>query len=258
MAWPHAIAWDYAVTGVAATAVSVEIGGFQSVRPPLRWRDPILFDVDVRRALRSPDGRTRSSLEYVADALWGVQLAYPVVVDVPYAWSRYGRQLAWDLFWQAAVTEILTGAVDAGLRDLAGRARPYVYDCLRRGQANCLRRPEDTRSFPGGHFANSTADSVLTCTQHAYVPLYGGPWDGLTCALTLTSNLTIGVIRIVSDDHWASDELVGGAIGALLGWAVPYFMHYRWRSPPPPGDTLWMPIALPLDHGAGLGVAGVF
>jgi membrane-associated phospholipid phosphatase len=255
-AWTHAGTWDYALAGTATAAVAVEIGVFQDIRPPLRWTDPILFDTNVRDALRSPSDGTRKAYNYAASVLWGVQLSYPVVVDVPYAWAHYGRQVAWDLFWQDAVTEIVAGAVDAALRDLAGRARPYVYDCLRQGGANCLESPESTRSFPGGHFANSTADALLLCTQHLYMHLYGGPWDGLACALTLASNFTIGVMRIVSDDHWVSDEIFGGTLGALIGWGVPYAMHLHGHASM--GSALVVPMPLQFDHGGGLGVVGLF
>jgi len=260
--WTHANAWDYSIAAVTTTASVIELTVLQPIRPTLRWKDPILFDTDVRNALMTSNLSTRASLEDTAWVLWGLQLAYPVLVDVPFAWARHGRQLAWDLFWQDAVTLTLAGAVDGAIRDIAGRARPDIYDCLQQGGAHCLDSPESTRSFPGGHFANSTAASVLTCTQHLYLRLYGGPWDGLTCALTLASNLTIGVFRIVSDNHWVSDQIVGGALGGLIGWLVPFAMHLHGHTQVVSDDgrptALVLPMPIVLDRGGGMGLTGIF
>ena len=135
-AWSHSNAWDYSLAAAGTATVLFEELVLQPIRPPLRWNGPILFDADVRRALRNPNAGTRNSIEDVAWALWGLQLGYPVFVDVPLAWSRYGHQLAQDLFWQDAVTLTIAGAVDLGIRDIAGRSRPGAYECLSQGGSN--------------------------------------------------------------------------------------------------------------------------
>jgi membrane-associated phospholipid phosphatase len=150
------------------------------------------------------------------------------------------------------------------VRDLPGRARPYVYDCLQQGrtEAECVDNPEAVRSFPGGHFLMATAASVLTCTQHLYVHLYGRGWDGMTCAMTLASDAAVGVMRIVADSHWATDQIAGAALGALVGWGVPFVMHYAMHSPPGREGTqpaaLVVPTPIAFPSGGGLGVFGLF
>jgi len=259
-AWSHSNPWDYTLAGLSLGVFAFEGLVLQPVRPTMRWMDPILFDSDVRAALRVTDPQAQQTLQNVGWVLWGAQIAIPLFVDIPYAWTRYGFGLARDLFWQDAATLLLAAAVDLGLRDLAGRARPSVYDCLKEGGTDCLSSTESTRSFPGGHLLNATAASVLTCTQHLYVRLYGGPWDALTCAMTLTSDVTLGVMRVVQDTHWATDELAGLVIGALIGWGVPYAMHFRKsddadvRAP----AALVLPMPMAFDHGGGLGAAGIF
>jgi hypothetical protein len=167
-AWPHANAWDYTLTGVFGTALVLEAALLQPNRPTVRWIDPILFDVDVRRGLRLEDGsREHDAIDKVSWGLWLGQLAYPLFVDVPYAWARHGPKLAWDLFWQDTVVYTLAGAVDIGLRDLTGRARPYTYECVQNGGGDgCFAKTESPRSFPGGHTTLGTASAVLSCTQH--------------------------------------------------------------------------------------------
>jgi len=262
-AWTHHGVWDYSLAGTSALAVVVEGVVLQPIRPPLRWTAPILFDADVRGALRASSASTRNTLEDVSWALWGMQIAYPVLVDVPFAWARGDHQLAVDLFWQDAATLTFAAAVDLGLRDLAGRARPRVYDCLSGGGTHCLDDVESTRSFPGGHIVNSTAASVLACTQHLSMELYGGPWDAVACATTVASDVTLAVLRIVSDNHWATDQIAGMAIGGLIGWGVPYVMHLHGhaRSSASGRDgpsVIAVPMPVPLDHGAGLQVTGIF
>lgn len=267
-AWSHSNAWDYSLAGIGAGFVATYEIVLQPMRPPVRWNSPILFDDAVRKALMSSNPNTQNAAEGVAWGLWGLQLAYPVFVDVPVAWTRYSRRLAEDLFWQDAATLTLAGAVDSGLRDLAGRTRPGAYDCLTRGGSNCLTDVESDRSFPGGHMTNSTAATVLTCTQHLYTQLYGGPWDAVVCATTVASDLTIGVLRVVSDNHWATDQLAGMALGTLIGWGVPYAMHFHGHATggdetASSGDrnamrALILPMPLVLDHGAGIGVTAIY
>jgi membrane-associated phospholipid phosphatase len=268
--WTHSNAWDYSLAAGSATALTVEVIVLQPIRPPLRWTGPILFDAAVRSAVRTTNESAQTTLEDVSWTLWGLQVAYPLLVDVPFAWAHGDYELARALFWQDAFTLTFAGAVDFALRQLVGRARPLVYDCLSRGGTNCLDSNESTRSFPGGHVVNSTAASVLTCTQHLYMDLYGGPWDGVTCAATLASDLAIAVMRTVSDNHWATDQLAGIAIGGLIGWGLPYVMHLRNGRAPvhAKGDTrtieshaptaIVLPTPMYFDRGAGLGATGVF
>ncbi len=260
-AWSHANAWDYTIAGAAATTFAVELAVLQPMQPPLRWADPILFDRDVRSALRLTDNSSRDAVDVASWALLVTQIAYPVVVDVPYAWARHGFGVARDLLWQDAVTLFLAGAVDLTLRDLVGRARPYVYDCLAAGGgSSCVSTPEAVRSFPGGHLTVAAAGSVLTCTQHLYLGIYGGPWDAIACSTSLAATAAVSVMRIMTDSHWATDELAGLAIGALIGWGVPYAMHLRGHanSATAAPTSMILPAPIAFDRGGGLGVVGFF
>ncbi len=263
-AWSHGNAWDYSLAAVGASFSILAETVLEQHPPPMRWNGPILFDNDVRGFLRSSDAGTRATAEDLAWGLWGLQVAYPVFVDVPYAWIRGGRRLAADLFWQDAATLTIAGAIDLGLRDIAARARPGTYDCVARGGSNCFADLESTRSFPGGHTTNSTAASVLTCTQHFYTHLYGGPWDASLCAATLASDATIVVLRIVSDNHWATDQLAGVALGTLVGWGIPYLMHFHGHAASTDetafgrAGIFTLPMPLAFDHGGGMGLTGLF
>ena len=255
-AWSDAGVWDYTLSAVGFSALGLEVEFFQPYRPPLHWTPPILFDDPVRSALRGSTQAVRANAEALSWALFGLELGYPVLVDLPYAWARHGKQVAWNLLWQDAMVLTLTGAADLALRDAIGRARPRTTDCLAQGRDDCLDDPESTRSFPGGHFAETTAAATLTCVQHLSLGLYGAPWDAVTCAATLSADAAVGVLRLVSDNHWATDVIAGGALGAAIGVGLPILVHrVRWTG----GATArLMPIIFPIivPNGAELAVAG--
>jgi membrane-associated phospholipid phosphatase len=231
----------------------------QSQRPPLHWSGPILFDEAVRNLLRGSTPGVRSEAATVSWVLLPVVISYPVI-DVPYSWVRYNPTVAWDLFWQDATALSLATAFDLNLRDLVGRARPPETACLAGGgsAATCLGSNEEaTRSFPGGHVLIVTTGAALTCTQHLSMHLYGAPWDALACATSVTADVAVGTLRIVSDDHWATDILAGGLLGVAFGWGVPTLMHLHGHSSADPTSHL-LPIAVPVQHGVGAGVTGWF
>lgn len=260
-AWSHAGPWDYTLTGVALATVTVETVLWQNVATPAAWQGPILFDAAVRDALRGSTAAIQADASVVSWVLFVGMLTYPFAVDVPYTWARYGRDVAWDLFWQSGTTLALSGAIEIGLRDAIGRVRPAAYQCLTDGGTHCLDAPETTRSFPSGHFVETSASAALLCTQHLRMQLYGSPWDAVTCATAIVAAGTVGTLRIVADDHWASDVIAGGAIGTLIGWGVPTLMHFHRHATPGAGKGsafMVMPTALPMEKGGGLGAVGVF
>jgi len=260
-AWSHAGPADYSLTGLGVTDTVVYEIFFQSKQPALYWNSPILFDNAVRDALRGSTPGIRSGAETASWGLLGLVIAYPFF-DAVYAWKRYGRTVAWDLFWQDATVLSLATAVDLNYRDLIGRARPPVSACLSSGGSvdQCVgTSAESTRSFPGGHMLMVTSAAALTCTQHLYMHLYGAPWDAIACATAVTGAAAVGTLRIVADDHWASDILVGGVLGTAFGWGIPVLMHLNGHSASSGGLAAHLaPIAIPVNRGGGAGVAGWF
>jgi hypothetical protein len=60
----------------------------------------------------------------------------------------------------------------------------------------------------------------------------------------------VGASRIIQNHHWASDVVVGAAIGGLSGWSV---SQEKTKT----GQKLTvLPLAMP--HGAGVAVAGIW
>ena len=64
--------------------------------------------------------------------------------------------------------------------------------------------------------------------HHAHLPLYGSAaGDAAACAVALLAAGTTGTLRVVSDNHYASDVLLGAAIGLGSGLGLPWLLHYR-------------------------------
>jgi membrane-associated phospholipid phosphatase len=258
--WSHAGAADYVLGGLGLGVVGAESIWLQPQQPSLHWTGPILFDQDVRDVLRGSTAQVRDDATILSWTLLGANIAYPVAVDVPYAWSRYGRQVAWDLFWQDAVALSLVSATDLAVRDLVGRARPAASDCLAAGGSNAACMGDNTeaaRAFPGGHVAIATTGATLTCTQHLSIHLYGAPWDAVICGSAIGVDVTVGMLRIVTDNHWASDIVAGGVLGFAFGWGIPVLMHLHRHGEPGSTGVLLVPVPLAIDHGAGIGVTGM-
>lgn len=110
-------------------------------------------------------------------------------------------------------------AIGTGLAGLikgtVGRARPYLDVTapldfeLGRGFAN-----EEYRSFPSGHtVAGFAAATVVTSETSRWWP---GSEEYIGPVMYLGATL-IGVSRMYTNNHWASDVVMGAAIGTLAG-----------------------------------------
>ena len=140
------------------------------------------------------------------------------------------------------------GGVTYLLKGVIGRARPYKdvnnprNFGLWRGFGS-----HDYRSFPSGHTVMAfAAAAAVTGTTDKWWPnttWYVGPalFGGAALA---------GVSRMYNNQHWASDVVVGAAIGTFAGIKV---MRYHTETNPDNWiDRTFLSISLPLDErGAG-------
>ena len=168
---------------------------------------------------------------------------------------RDNRELA-DVGLHGTEAILIGTAITTIIKITAGRARPFVnrdrpYDF---GLGRGLRR-EEYRSFPSGHslIGFAAAAAVTDETRRLWPQsvwyiapaLYGG------AALVALS-------RMYDNKHWASDVLVGGAIGVFSGRKLVRYHHNtnadnrldRWLlgvslTPDPQGRYLARPIVIP-------------
>ena len=129
-----------------------------------------------------------------------------------------------DLGWHGTEALLLSSGVTGLLKGVLGRARPFVTaDTLAHdfkfggGFAN-----SDRQSFPSGHTTTAfAAASAVTSevqrrwpkyTWYAAPVLYGGA--------TL-----VGLSRMYHNKHWASDVVLGAAVGTFSGLKVVRYSH---------------------------------
>lgn len=216
---------DWLSTGsLAALALTSEL--FIAPPDPARWRGGILADDPIRDGLRLGCSDARRTASTVSDVLLVTLLAFPIA-DAGVALGRgqddgAGRMLLIDLQALSAASATL-----ALTRNIVGRERPFQRACDSNDPDPGCGAPDSRRSFVSGHTALAFVNAGLVCTQHAELDLWGGgAADDVACGLAVTTAVTVGVLRIVADKHYATDVLGGALVGVLAGFVLPRVLHY--------------------------------
>ena len=122
-----------------------------------------------------------------------------------------------------AKSEIIMSAIVFPMKYIVGEERPYSYD---RGQAgeSLADRKKDANAFvsmPSGHTANAFCAATIVYREFRYK----SPWYGVGAYALATS---VAAFRMINNQHWESDVLVGAGIG-ILSTNVVYATHiHRW------------------------------
>ncbi|HEU4408867.1 MAG TPA: phosphatase PAP2 family protein [Polyangiaceae bacterium] len=273
----HRLRWEYPRFGTAhvatsgvATAGGLALELFVRNTPDGNWTSGVLFDGEARHAFAGRSAGVRERADVASDYLWHSLQSYPVLIDgllVPLAFDRGNTEVALQMSlinWQAmSFTHFFTRVSHR----TAGRGRPALQSCRDDpgySEEVCEGGPPISKvSFISGHTSMSFAGAGLICAHHSALPLYGGGLpDGLACGVALTAASTTGVLRVVADKHWASDVLVGAALGFGMGFGMPMLFHYRHReeaqarSRGPVHAAAVAPFATPSS--VGLGAMGFF
>jgi len=92
--------------------------------------------------------------------------------------------------------------------------------------------------------ASFTAARLL-CVHHKFLPLFGGGGaDTVACAWGLTVASLTGTMRLVADEHWASDVLLGAGLGWISGYYLPQLLDFHAKKAvdkSKSGGVTWMP-----------------
>ncbi|MDD9933719.1 MAG: phosphatase PAP2 family protein [Myxococcales bacterium] len=250
---------EYAV--IAGAPVLLRIAEFAVPEPTgSRLGGGVLFDDDVRAALRVESRDARDDANLFSDASWLSSMAYPFVDALVVAWLVRGSP---DVAFQLVVLSAQSFAITAFVTELSihrlARERPGKSECaLDSNYSETCAEPSAFRSLPSGHTSGAFTGAALACAHHLNVPLYGdGLADVAACGLALAWASAGGVARIMTDRHWASDVLLGAGIGLSIGWLLPELVYYTSVPLDDAGGRASLtPVAL--DGGVGLVGVGQF
>jgi membrane-associated phospholipid phosphatase len=194
------------------------------------------FDRKVRKlAVGRRSLEKRLLLDHLSSTTLMAALFQPVgmliAADVPHKWSR-------DVPVMAEATAV-TLSVNAFVKHLTHRSRPSSHFCeSEHAVAPC---PPDTRlSFYSGHTSAAFAAAVGAGTIADFHRFPNREW---IWASGLTFATATGVLRVMADQHYATDVLTGMAAGGLAGWLIPK-IHKPDATAPPAGTAPAGPAAV--------------
>ncbi len=224
-----------------------------------RWKGGILFDEEVRRAMRARDESTRRQVGKAGDAIYYTFPVIPILVDsfVLSLLVRRDEKTALNLFLVSGEALAYSGILSFVANSLAARERPDLTACLALEKAGAAHCANDSQSddFYSGHTAMLSASAGAVCANHSFMPLWGHPAaDAFACGLASAAAIATATTRLVGDRHYFSDVFVGSVVGFGIGFAVPTLLHYR---APGAGPSVTV-VSGGIGAGAGLQLIGEF
>lgn len=227
--YPTVAPWEWA-TGAATLAGGISAFLFWHPAEP-RWQGPILLDGPVQDALAVRSDDTRRILSGVSDVPFFLLMFGPSVLDIGVAVAgvRGRPDVAGQLLGMNLMTYGVAALLSYTVSAATARQRPLAVYCRDNPNydAGCGDAAAENTSFFSGHVAAAFAGAGSTCAHHQHLPIYGEPWDTLTCATTLVMATSIAVLRLMTDNHYLSDVLVGAGVGIGAGYALPVLLHYQ-------------------------------
>lgn len=220
--------------GLLATGIGCELG----LRPTeSHWQGGALFDDGARSFVRLRSEEARQNAGTVSDVLVLGLLAMPLA-DAAVVAARGDGALAWKMFMIDAESFAMNATILALTRNLVGRERPYVQDCGGDAAHEGCGTDDERRSFMSGHTAMAFTAAGLICTHHSELEIYGGGADTATCVIATTAAVATGALRMMADNHYATDVLAGAAVGAFSGFILPRLLHYGFGDSDPSGPSI--------------------
>ena len=224
---------------VAGSAVALYGAGLlvgkKNEAPPAALGDVNAFDRKMRSlGVGRRSAEKRRLLDHISSATLMAAVFQPIgmltVADVPNKWSR-------DVPVLLEATA-LTLSVNAFVKHLARRSRPQDHFCEEEKiVVPC--RPDTRLSFYSGHTSAAFVAAVAGGTLADFHHLEHREWIWAT-GLTLAT--ATGALRVMSDQHYATDVLTGVAAGSLAGWLIPK-LHKPDPMEPTARDAAAAPVA---------------
>jgi len=270
--WPRVKLWEVA----AAAALTIGDTVYEEDVPlpkEASWTQPILFDTWARKVFRADNAGVQSAASTSTDIMFKAGALVPFLVDDYFAALSIHQNV--EVAWQLTVIDFeslgISGMISLAAEHGVGRSRPYTLSCVNGKvldpQGGFLQQcgtGNDNRSFFSGHAAATSTVAGLVCIHHQHLPLFGGGFPDLApCLFMIGVSATTGILRLVYDEHWASDVMIGWADGFLSGYVLPAVLHFGFGSGRPlgqikSGSLVMAPTVLSRPGGAELGMVGAF
>jgi membrane-associated phospholipid phosphatase len=221
--------WEYGATPVLGAA-SIYLHYYAPLPAQSKWQGDNAVDGTIRGWLRADTREGRDQAGTIGDALWLGGTAVPFVVDLPVVLLAHRQPyVAWQLLMMDLEANAVVGFINNALFYEVGRGRPSYARCATDASYDALcGSTGNNASFPSGHVLGIATAAGLTCVHHRYLPIYGSATAGAAaCVIMTAATAATGVTRIVADRHYASDVVVGAAIGFAGGYGLPWLLHYR-------------------------------
>jgi membrane-associated phospholipid phosphatase len=259
--WPRFRAWEYAATATLGVA-SMYLYRYRLPPDQPKWQGDNAVDDAIRGWLRADTRAGREAAGRVSDVLWLGGTAAPFAIDLPVILFVHRQPaLAWQVLMMDLEANAVAGFINNGLFAVVGRGRPSYRDCsidptydeLCGGVGN-------NASFPSGHTLGIATGTGLVCVHHRYLRLFDHPAaDTSACVVMVLATVVTATTRIMADRHYASDDLMGAAIGFASGYGLPWLLHYRHGVDTPLEADRPSVVLLPFVANGilGLGAAGI-
>lgn len=188
-------------------------------------RGGILFDEGLRDWLRSDSESGRQRAQDASYHMQNILAVLPFAVDTLALAGLYHQDA--DLVWQTAAINtqafLLSGAITLISKNISSRERPYVAECAGGSCGGAGRN----KSFISGHAAAAFTGAGLICAHHEALGLFENSWlDGMMCIAAASAAAVSSVLRLSSDEHYATDVVAGAAVGILSGYILPKLIYY--------------------------------
>ncbi len=201
------------LTGTAA----IQFGANEKTR----WTSTNSFDTEIRDGLRADSQSSREDASTASDVMLGLSAGLLPLLSIGKTLSEHDCHEAYDMATDAAKAFSLTLLLTTGTKMIAGRERPFVQECdgSPPGDASCGSSSRKL-SFFSGHASMAATGAGLACSYAIKRTTWGESRIArfTPCALGIGTALTAGALRIVSDEHWGSDVIVGLLVGATVGY----------------------------------------
>lgn len=142
-----------------------------------------------------------------------------------YAVGRFGKfDRVADLGWHGTEAVLLAEGVTYVIKGFAGRSRPFVTEGRDPDNFAFLKgfKTGDAASFPSGHSTTAfAAAAAVTNETTRWWPR--STW--IVGPLMYGGATAVGLSRMYHNRHWASDVVMGAAIGTFAGRKVVQYAH---------------------------------